>query len=119
DLLLHPGGSRAPSARDGPARDDRAWRSSMTAANLPALVQRFFTERLRAQIGASPHTVASYRDTFRLLLVFASARLARAPSQLNVEDLNAALVGAFLDHHEKERTSTPKTRNVRLTAVRA
>jgi site-specific recombinase XerD len=91
----------------------------MTAANLPALVQRFFTERLRAQIGASPHTVASYRDTFRLLLIFASARLARAPSKLRLEDLDAPLIGAFLDHLEKERTSTPRTRNVRLTAVRA
>jgi integrase/recombinase XerD len=91
----------------------------VTAANLPALVQRFFTERLRAQIGASPHTVASYRDTFRLLLIFASARLARAPSKLRLEDLDAPLIGAFLDHLEKERTSTPRTRNVRLTAVRA
>lgn len=91
----------------------------MTAANLPALLQRFFTERLQSQLGASPHTVASYRDTFRLLLVFASTRLKRAPSQLRVDDLSAALVGAFLHHLEHERSSTPKTRNLRLTAVRA
>ena len=91
----------------------------MTAANLPALVQRFFTERLLVQIGASPHTVASYRDTFRLLLVFASERLLRAPSQLRLEDLNAALIGAFLEHLERERACTPKTRNTRFTAVRA
>lgn len=91
----------------------------MSAANLPALLQRFFTERLQSQLGASPYTVASYRDTFRLLLVFASARLKRAPSQLRVEDLSAALIGAFLHHLEHERACTPKTRNLRLTAVRS
>lgn len=91
----------------------------MTPANLPALLQRFFTDRLLSQLGASPHTVASYRDTFRLLLVFASERLGREPSQLSVEDLDAALVGAFLDHLERERANTPKTRNTRLAALRA
>lgn len=91
----------------------------MSAANLPALLQRFFTDRLQLQLGASPHTIASYRDTFRLLLVFASERRAREPSQLRVEDLDAALIGAFLDHLEQGRGSTPKTRNTRLAAVRA
>jgi integrase/recombinase XerD len=91
----------------------------MTAANLPALVQRFFTDRLLAQLGASPHTVASYRDTFRLLLVFASTQLARAPSQLHVEDLDAALIARFLEHLEHKRASTAKTRNTRLAAIRA
>ena len=67
----------------------------MTAANLAALLQRFFTDRLRLKLGASPHTVASYRDTFRLLPVFALDRLARAPSQLRVEDLDTALLGAL------------------------
>ena len=73
----------------------------MSTANLPALLQRFFTDGLLLQLGASPHTVASYRDTFRLLLVFTSERLARAPSELNVEDLDTALIGAFLDHLEQ------------------
>jgi len=91
----------------------------MSAANLPALLQRFFTERLQGQLGASPHTVASYRDTFRLLLLFGSARLAREPSQLRVEDLDEALINAFLEHLERERSSSPKTRNIRLAAVRA
>jgi site-specific recombinase XerD len=91
----------------------------MIPTNLPALLQRFFTDRLRAQLGASPHTVASYRDTFRLLLVFASRRLEREPSQLRLEDLDVALLGAFLDHLEHGRASTPKTRNTRLAAVRA
>jgi site-specific recombinase XerD len=91
----------------------------MKAANLPALVQRFFTDRLRSQLGASPHTIASYRDTFRLLLVFASSRLAREPSQMRMEDLDARLIGAFLDDLEHSRASTPKTRNTRLAAVRS
>lgn len=91
----------------------------MSAANLPALVQRFFTDRLQSQLGASPHTIASYRDTFRLLLAFASERLAREPSRLSVADLDAALLGAFLDHLEHGRGSMPKTRNVRLAAVRS
>jgi len=91
----------------------------MSAPNLSALVQRFFTERLPSQLGASRHTVASYRDSFRLLLVFASERLARKPSQLRTEDLDAALIGAFLDYLEHGRASTPKTRNVRLAAVRS
>jgi integrase/recombinase XerD len=91
----------------------------MNAANLPALVQRFFTDRLQSQLGASPHTVASYRDTFRLLLVFASKRLAQEPSQLRVEHLNVSLICTFLDYLENERASTPKTRNTRLAAVRS
>lgn len=91
----------------------------MTAATLPALLQSFFTERLRAQLGASPHTVASYRDTFRLLLAFASERLGRAPSRLSLEDIDMALVADFLDNLEQERRNTAKTRNTRLAAVRA
>ena len=91
----------------------------MTAASLAPLVQCFFTDRLCSQLGASPHTVASYRDTFRLLLLFASVRLARAPWQLRVQDLDAALIAAFLDHLEKKRASTAKTRNTRLAAVRS
>jgi integrase/recombinase XerD len=91
----------------------------MTPANLPALLQRFFTDRLQSQLGASSHTVASYRDTFRLLLLFASKRLEREPSQMRVEDLTVALLGAFFDHLEHGRASTPKTRNTRLAAVRA
>ncbi|MHC4408527.1 MAG: tyrosine-type recombinase/integrase [Planctomycetota bacterium] len=91
----------------------------MNSANLPALLQRFFTDRLRSQLGASPHTVASYRDTFRLLLVFASESLGREPSQLRVEELDAALLGTFLDHLEHGRANTPRTRNTRLAALRA
>ncbi len=91
----------------------------MTEANLPALVQRFFTDRLLAQLGASPHTVASYRDTFRLLFVFASERLAQEPSQLRLEDFDVKLICAFLDYLEIQRACSPKTRNIRLAAIRA
>lgn len=91
----------------------------MSAADLPALVQRFFADRLQSQLGASPHTVASYRDTFRLLLVFASERLASQPSRLRLEDLDAPLLVAFLEHLEHKRGCVPKTRNTRLAAVRS
>jgi len=91
----------------------------MTTPNFPALLQRFFTDRLQSQLGASPHTIASYRDTFRLLLVFASERLGRAPSLMRVEDIDTTVLGAFLDHLEHGRANTTKTRNTRLAALRA
>ena len=91
----------------------------MTPSIFPALLQRFFTDRLRAQLGASPHTVASYRDTFRLLLAFAAQRLGRSPSRICLEDLDAPLLGAFLDHVERDRGNGASTRNVRLSALRA
>jgi len=64
----------------------------MNASSFPALVQQFFTDRLITQQGASPHTVAGYRDTFRLLLQFAMERLGRAPSALRLEELDAAFL---------------------------
>ena len=91
----------------------------MTTTSFPALLQRFFTERLESQLGASPNTVACYRDAFRLLLVFAAQRLRRPPSQLRVEDLDVALLSAFLDHLECGRANSAKTRNTRLAALRA
>ena len=91
----------------------------MSAATFPALLQRFFTQRLLAQRGASPHTIASYRDTFRLLLGFASERLKRTPSDLRLEDLDASFLGEFLDHLEHERHNSTRTRNTRLAALRA
>src|SRR5207249_2805144 len=66
---------------------------------------------------ASPHTVAAYRDTFRLLLIFAQERTGTAPSNLRVADLDAPLVGAFLDHLEAGRGNSVRTRNARLAAV--
>jgi integrase/recombinase XerD len=90
-----------------------------TSPSLASLLQRFFTERLVRQQRASPHTIASYRDAFRLLLRFAQERLGKAPATLALDDLDAALVGAFLDHVEQHRRNTPRTRNVRLAAIHA
>jgi integrase/recombinase XerD len=88
-------------------------------SNLPGLLQSFFTVRLMAQRKVSPHTIASYRDTFRLLLQFAQNRLRKAPSQLGLADLDASLVDAFLADLEKQRRNGPRSRNLRLTAIRS
>lgn len=82
-----------------------------------ALLQPFFTDRLVGQRNASPHTIASYRDTFRLLLEFAQRRLSKPPSTLTLEDLDAPFVGRFLHHLEAERANTPRSRNLRLAAI--
>lgn len=92
----------------------------MTASpSIAGLLQRFFTERLVRQQRASPHTIASYRDAFRLLLRFAQERLGKTPVSLTLDDLDAALIGAFLDYVEQHRRNTPRTRNVRLAAIHA
>jgi integrase/recombinase XerD len=91
----------------------------MTITTLPALVQQFFTDRLCAQMEASPNTIAGYRDTFRLLLRFAGERIGRAPTKLKIEDLDSALVGDFLAHVESERHNSARSRNTRLAAIRS
>ena len=73
------------------------------STNFSGLVQAFFTDRLLRQRKASPHTVAGYRDTFRLFLRFAAGRLGKVPSRLALEELDAPFIGEFLDHLEKER----------------
>jgi len=67
--------------------------------------------------GASAHTIAAYRDTFRLLLSFAQQRTGTPPSKLQIEDLDAPLIAAFLDHLEHDRGNSPRTRNARLAAI--
>lgn len=84
---------------------------------LAPVLEGFFTDRLIGQRRASTHTVASYRDTFRLLLGFAQRRTGTPPCKLNLEDLDAVLVGAFLDHLERERHNSVRTRNNRLAAI--
>ena len=91
----------------------------MNTANLAGHLQRFFTDRLLGQLGASPHTVASYRDTFRLLLKFGSKERRRQVSDLRVEDLDAKLVGSFLKHLEHDRRNSARSRNNRLSAIHA
>jgi site-specific recombinase XerD len=83
------------------------------------LLEAFFTERLIGQCHASPHTVAVYRDAWCLLLRFTHACAGKAPSQLVLDDLDAPMIGAFLNHLESERGVSVRTRNARLTAVRA
>jgi len=85
--------------------------------DVPNLLERFFSERLMRQLQASPHTIASYRDTFRLLLLFAQHNLGKAPSSLAIEDLDSQVILAFLDHLEKERGNSSRSRNVRLAAI--
>lgn len=84
---------------------------------LAPTLQAFFTERLIRQRHVSEHTIAAYRDTFRLLLSYAATMTGRAPSRLDFADLDAALIAAFLDHLEHERGNTVRTRNARLAAV--
>lgn len=84
----------------------------------PAL-QAFFTERLQRQRQASQHTMAAYRDCFRLLIAFAKEQLGKAPSDLLLADFDPAFVAAFLDHLEKDRGNSARTRNARLAAIRS
>ena len=88
-----------------------------TISTLPALLQAFFMDRLMQQRQASSHTVASYRDTFHLLLQYAQRRLGKAPSNLTVSELDTPLLGAFLDYLEHERKNSARSRNVRLAAI--
>src|SRR5947209_1295137 len=88
-----------------------------TDANFTSLVQSFFTDRLLRQRRASPHTVAGYRDTFRLLLRFAAEQRGKLPSKLSLEDLDIPFIGDFLDHLEKQRGNGARSRNTRLAAI--
>ena len=87
----------------------------MTA--LAPTLQAFFTDRLIRQRQASPHTITAYRNTWRLLIVFTAQRLSKAPSRLDVADLDAPLIAAFLDHLEHDRGNSARTRNACLAAI--
>ena len=90
----------------------------MTAnTSLAPLLERFFTQRLMQQRQVSPHTISSYRDAFRLLLNFTQQRLYKPPSRLRFEEIDAPLIVAFLDHLEKRRGLSVRSRNLRLTAI--
>lgn len=92
----------------------------MHATNeLPTLIEGFFGKRLVSQRNVSAHTIASYRDTFRLLFSFAERELHRAPAVLTMRDLNAEFVCRFLDMVEQKRGNAARTRNLRLTAIRS
>ena len=87
----------------------------MTA--LAPTLQAFFTDRLARQRQASPHTIAAYRDTWRMLLTFTARQAGKQPCQLDLGDLDAPLTGAFLDYLERERGNSARTRNARLAAI--
>ena len=87
----------------------------MTA--LAPVLQGFFTQRLMTERNASSETIASYRDTFRLLLRFAHDQTGKEPFQLDIDDLDAPLIGGFLTHLEQARGNSPRTRNARLGAI--
>ena len=87
--------------------------------DLAPVLQAFFTDRLARQRHASGQTVAAYRDAWRLLLAFAAGRTGKQPSKLGIADLDAPLIGDFLDHLEQERGNGARTRNARLAAVRS
>jgi integrase/recombinase XerD len=91
----------------------------MNPCFLGPTLQRFFTDRLMSQLGASTHTIAAYRDTFRLVLRFAQTRVGKQPSQLHVADLDVTFFSQFLDHLELDRRNCARTRNHRLAAIHA
>ncbi|MET7844735.1 tyrosine-type recombinase/integrase [Streptomyces sp. NPDC005356] len=88
-------------------------------STLAPTLQAFFTDRLARQRQASPHTISAYRDALKLLLAFAAEHTGKAPSDLAITDLDAPVIGAFLDHLETERGNGIRTRNARLAAVHA
>ena len=90
-----------------------------TPISLAALLERFFTQRLMQQRQASPHTIGSYRDTFRQFLKFTEQRLHKPPSGLDFQEVDAPLIMAFLDHLEKQQSVSTRSRNLRLTALRS
>ena len=90
-----------------------------TPTSLPALLESFFTQRLMQQRQASPHTISSYRDTFRQFFKFTEQRLHKAPSRLTFQEINAPLIMAFLEHLEKGKGVSTRSRNLRLTAMRS
>jgi len=91
----------------------------MTTPGFPSLLQSFFTSRLMQQRQASPHTIGSYRDSFRLLLQFAQKRLGVAPQKLIFEQIDAPLIAAFLEDMQTTRGISVISRNLRLTAIRS
>jgi integrase/recombinase XerD len=93
--------------------------SAPSAPGFASLVQEFFCVRLIQQKNASTKTVASYRDTFRLLLGYLEQVHKKRPTALAMTDLDAPMLTAFLDHLEKQRHNSARTRNVRFAAIRS
>ncbi len=90
-----------------------------SSPTFPTLLQRFFVEHLRQQRAVSPHTIAAYRDAFRLLLQFAEIEIGKAPTELTLADIDATLILAFLNDLERNRKVSARSRNARLAAIRS
>lgn len=86
---------------------------------LAPLVTAFFRTHLESEKGVSKNTIVSYSYTFKFLCQYVSRRVGKAPSALRLEDLDARIVRDFLEHLERECGNTPRTRNLRLTAIRS
>jgi len=84
---------------------------------LAPTLQAFLTDRLALQRQASGHTIAAYRDAIKMLIVFAARQAGKIPSRLDIADLDAPVVGAFLNHLENDRGNSVRTRNARLAAI--
>lgn len=91
----------------------------MLKNDIATFLEKFFTGHLIEDLNVSPHTIASYRDTFRLFLLFLSKTLKRKPSKLTMDAITANRVKAFLSHLEKERKTSARSRNQRLSAIRS
>jgi len=123
-LLVHRGRAGTAATRVGACRtipcSERVseGRCAMKTHALAPYLQRFFTERLGTQLKASPNTIISYRDTFRVLLRYAAQQLKKAPTALQIADIDADLVGLFLAHIEKMRSNAARSRNTRLSGIR-
>jgi integrase/recombinase XerD len=91
----------------------------LTAPSFATLLQRYFADHLTRHRAASPRTIAAYRDTFRLLLLFAEQHIGKAPTSVVLTDLDSGLVLAFLDHLERDRANGSRSRNARLAAIRS
>ena len=89
----------------------------MTAPTVTSLLQGFFTDRLARHMQASAQTISAYRDTVKLLLIFASSQAKKPPSRLTIDDLDAVMIGAFLNYLDTERHNSTATRNARLAAI--
>lgn len=89
----------------------------MTAPTVTSLLQGFFTDRLGRHMQASAQTISAYRDTIKLLLIFAAGRAKKPPSRLTIDDLDAVMIGAFLNYLDTKRHNSTATRNARLAAI--
>ncbi len=94
-------------------------RNPKKSATFPGLLQKFFMDRLIQQSNASPRTLASYRDTFRIFIQYAQQKINKAPEKIEMADLDATIVLAFLNHLEVDRHNSIRSRNARLAAIRS